>query len=318
MEYLGGVNLITSHFVIGCKECYIEDTKTHTNKILTLHNWLDYKDSDRGMKTYRVDRTQYISFPHIIELKDLAFILKDLISIYKKAFPYSEKSDFISHVLSHTIYELNEFISWNFTWLAYPPNEKNYQFYYHYDFSFKEFIDIAIPSNHTIENYKQYFKKVIQLINDLEFDENDKIQNNQQNDLLPKQIETDKIEVINSPDTTNEENDLILSTIEDWLYVLKENMSQGDYSVLVSALQEYFKKGSFPQINKVIWITGKINKKLFGWHLNQIYRDLASGKLPKEYLVFAKDNISIFEDVYYDESDYFNCNLYKYFTTKIK
>ena len=37
---LKGVNLFTSHFVIGCKECNLGFTKTHTEQIDSLHKWL--------------------------------------------------------------------------------------------------------------------------------------------------------------------------------------------------------------------------------------------------------------------------------------
>ena len=126
-------------------------------------------------------------------------------------------------------------------------------------------------------------------------------------------IKTDKPE--NEPE---EENNILQSTIEDWIFVFKENMSTPDYNILVGALLQYFEKGTFPKIDKEIRINGRVNKKLFGWSLNRIYRSLADGNLPKEYLVFAKDNISLFSDVEYNDEDFFNCNLYKYFTTKTK
>jgi hypothetical protein len=115
---------------------------------------------------------------------------------------------------------------------------------------------------------------------------------------------------------TQTENNVLVSTIEDWLFEFKEKMNEADYNILVSALQAYFENGTFPKIKKIK--VGKVNKKLFGWALNQIYRAEKSDNLPKEYLLFAKENISLFTDVAFDEADILNSNLYKYFTTKTK
>lgn len=113
------------------------------------------------------------------------------------------------------------------------------------------------------------------------------------------------------------ENNLMLSTIEDWLFEFKEKMSEPDYNKLISALTQYFETGTFPAIDKQIKVSG-VNIKLFGWHLNRIYQTIGKGKLSKDYLLFAKQNISLFTDVSFDENDILKSNLYKYFTTKTK
>lgn len=105
------------------------------------------------------------------------------------------------------------------------------------------------------------------------------------------------------------ENDYLASTIEDYLHPFRGLLSDYDYTALLTALKKYFADGDFPELKKKIKITGKVNKKAFGWELNLLYRSQKDDKLPREYLQFAKDNISIFEDVD-------NKNLYKYFTTK--
>lgn len=111
------------------------------------------------------------------------------------------------------------------------------------------------------------------------------------------------------------ENNFTLSTIEDWLFEFKDKMTKTDYQTLVSALSHYFDNGSFPIISKPIQINGRINKKLFGWALNRIFE--AKGKsVEKELLQFAKQNISLFIDVNFDENNIRKSNLYKYFTTK--
>ena len=113
------------------------------------------------------------------------------------------------------------------------------------------------------------------------------------------------------------ENNFTLSTIEDWLFEFKEKMSVKDYKNLSSALLEYFETGKFPKLLNTIQINGRINKKLFGWALNRIFEAKGKG-IEKELLKFAKDNISLFKDVQFDENNILNCNLYKYFTTKTK
>jgi hypothetical protein len=111
------------------------------------------------------------------------------------------------------------------------------------------------------------------------------------------------------------ENDFTLSTIEDWLFEFKGLMSEMDYKVLVSALIYYFENETFPVTQKVIQVNGKPNIKLFGWALNRIFESKGIG-VKKELLIFAKENISLFSEVQFDETNIFKSNLYKYFTTR--
>jgi hypothetical protein len=113
------------------------------------------------------------------------------------------------------------------------------------------------------------------------------------------------------------ENDFTLSTIEDWLFEFKEKMEETDYQTLVSALKQYFDIGTFPTLTKPIQINGRPNIKLFGWALNRIFEAKGKG-IEKELLQFAKQNISLFTDVPFDETNIFKSNLYKYFTTRTK
>jgi hypothetical protein len=129
--------------------------------------------------------------------------------------------------------------------------------------------------------------------------------------LPPQQTET------KTEQEQQTENDFTLSTIEDWLFPFKEKMNENDYQTLVSALKQYFDIGTFPTLSKPIQINGRINKKLFGWSLNRIFEAKGKG-IEKELLQFAKQNISLFNDVQFDETNILNSNLYKYFTTKTK
>lgn len=114
-----------------------------------------------------------------------------------------------------------------------------------------------------------------------------------------------------------QENDYTLETIEDYLFQFREFMSEPDYNTLSNALYDYFKTGIFPKISKQIQTKGKLNMKRLGWALNELFAANNKG-IEKELLLFAKQNISLFKDVPFDENDILNCNLYKYFTTKTK
>jgi hypothetical protein len=131
-----------------------------------------------------------------------------------------------------------------------------------------------------------------------------------------KALQSDQAEVKTNQGQQSE-NDFILSTIEDWLFEFKEKMNEIDYQILVTALTTYFDTGSFPKLSKPIQINGRPNKKLFGWALNRIFEAKGKG-IEKELLIFAKQNISLFRDVQFDENNILKSNLYKYFTTKIK
>lgn len=115
------------------------------------------------------------------------------------------------------------------------------------------------------------------------------------------------------------EKHLKLDIIEKWLFPFKEEsiLTNENYNNLVSALKHYFDNGEFPLLNNKIEVK-KVNIKRFGWSLNQIFRAEKNNneKLPIEYLRFAKENITIFKDASFNESNYLKSNLYKYFTTK--
>ncbi len=109
----------------------------------------------------------------------------------------------------------------------------------------------------------------------------------------------------------------LIATIDDYLLKFKENknINDTDYQILTDALKQYFEKGTFPILNKVIKVTG-LNKKKLGWALKELYSFRKSGNLSVEYLRFAKHYISTFKDTAFDENNYLKSNLYKYFTTK--
>lgn len=170
MEYLGGRNLFTSHFIMGCREVNREFTKTETLEIEALHKWLDFKDNDWGMDKYRTNRTQYIDFLEIIELETFKEITEGLYKSYCNEFPYSTKKDFIKHVFDYTIFDLECFLKLDVHWLGEAPNENNYSFYTVYSHDDREFLDFAINSKFEIVHYKQYYKAVLEYLKSFESD----------------------------------------------------------------------------------------------------------------------------------------------------
>ena len=82
-------------------------------------------------------------------------------------------------------------------------------------------------------------------------------------------------------------NDFTLETIEDYLFQFRQFMSEPDYNILSNALYQYFKTGLFPKISKQIQTKGKLNKKRFGWALNELFAAKSKG-IEKELLLFAK------------------------------
>ncbi|WP_158981132.1 MULTISPECIES: hypothetical protein [unclassified Flavobacterium] len=107
-------------------------------------------------------------------------------------------------------------------------------------------------------------------------------------------------------------NDIILEKLEDVL----SNVNTTQYGLLVDMLNKYFQNDrvSF-KVNKIN--LGRINKKKVGWALKEIYTTITNEGLTYEYLAFLKENVLLFKDVELNKDDFFYCNLYKYFTTKV-
>jgi hypothetical protein len=171
---LGNINLFTSHFIMGCVEAIDERTKTKTDEIISLHNWLNFKDNEPHMERYCSKRTQYVCFLRIIPLDDFRGILFDLSRFYKRQYPFSTKPDFIKNIFETTIFEIRELIKWidenKITWLSEPPNESKYSFYTVFSSIDSEFFDFAILSNFDIQYYKQYYSRILEMIDSIEYE----------------------------------------------------------------------------------------------------------------------------------------------------
>lgn len=102
--------------------------------------------------------------------------------------------------------------------------------------------------------------------------------------------------------------------VEDFLEDFKEDINGDGYKQLFNAMVEYFVNGAFPILENKINFK-KINKKRVGWALRTLYKSEKNDSLSYDYLLFAKENINLFEKVDLNRENFKTCNLYKYFTT---
>ena len=114
------------------------------------------------------------------------------------------------------------------------------------------------------------------------------------------------------------ENNLILSTIEDFLEPFKDDgtIVNDSYDSIVNALFQYIKTGKFPSDIEAIKV-GKTNRKRLGWAINRLLKGEGIG-IEYELLQFAKQYISIYSKYELDETGFRKGTLYKNFTTKTK
>lgn len=203
MDILGNLNLFSNHFVIGCCESSLLHTKTLTNEIISFHKWNDFIRTDYAMDKF-IDRVQYIDYPHIISLDNVKQIKIDLYNIYIKSYPYSSYEDFIKSVFEYTIYDLKNFIDFDFTWTGTPPNINDYEYFYFFERGTNEFLFYGLLSEFDDKHYKQYYKRVIDILEtpiDIDLSENqindiDKTQIINKKFIYPQFNETPFIDVI--------------------------------------------------------------------------------------------------------------------------
>lgn len=136
-------------------------------------------------------------------------------------------------------------------------------------------------------------------------------------DWLKEYDETTALAPVHEVEEVEEsENNVLHSTIEDWLHPFKEEriLVGAHYDTLVHSLIEYTENKKFPENIEPIKV-GKVNVKRFGWAINEILRS-ENISIDMEVLRFAKKYISIYADVEINEVNFRKGNLYKYFTTK--
>lgn len=111
-----------------------------------------------------------------------------------------------------------------------------------------------------------------------------------------------------------EQNNLLNSTIEDYLEEFKDKINGNGYDILVNALNEYFTNGKFPVLEGKIKFK-KINRRRVGWALKELYKSEKIDNLDIEYFRFAQENINLFEKEIIDIKDFNKSKFYKAFTT---
>ncbi len=165
---LGYDNLFTSEFDMGCD---LPNSK-ELEYIETLNKWLHFKENDFWMEKYRPENTLFIAFLHIIDLETFKEILHDLILIYKKSYPFGEKSDFIEHTFRYTLRFLEKFINihyFDFSYYRRRHGIRNDIYFYRNHLAIYEIEDYILEQSKDIRWYQQYYKKIIGLINNLDF-----------------------------------------------------------------------------------------------------------------------------------------------------
>lgn len=136
------------------------------------------------------------------------------------------------------------------------------------------------------------------------------------NDLpIAESIFEEKIIHFDSQENVDkEQNNVLKSTIEDYLEEFKTEINGDGYTVLIDALFEYFSNGIFPVLTSKINFK-RINKKRVGWSLKQLYRSEKTSNLEIEYFRFAQENINIFKDEIIVAENFNKSKFYKAFTT---
>lgn len=109
-------------------------------------------------------------------------------------------------------------------------------------------------------------------------------------------------------------NNVLKSTIEDYLEEFKPYVNGAGYDVLINALFEYFSNGNFPDLKSKINFK-RINKKRLGWALKELHKSEKTGNLDIEYFRFAQENINLFEKEVIAKENFNKSNFYKAFTS---
>lgn len=137
-----------------------------------LQNWLKFKELNLDRSNYSLERTQSIIFFHLIELPIVENKFIELVVTYSQLYPYGGKDDFISATLGYTTLVLNKFIAINniyFNPYPTPPHIKK-DVYSCDEFHKGKIVDFVVEPGTDLNFYKQYYKKIIAVINNLDVD----------------------------------------------------------------------------------------------------------------------------------------------------
>ena len=169
------------------------------------------------------------------------------------------------------------------------------------------------------------FSKAYSIVSNLGFDQYIFSYNKKITFLTERKTKLDSIDLtaekpileniaIKEENLSPEENDILKSTIDDYLDEFRIEINGNGYEVLTNALFEYFSSGSFPVLASKINFK-RINKKRVGWALKDLYKSEKTNNLEIEYFRFAKDNINLFADEIIIEEGFKKSKFYKMFTT---
>lgn len=163
MDQLNNFNLLHSNIVVGM---HANINKT-LDIIESFNIWNNHKKLDLGFQDYIERNIIYTGYLKKIDLFILKEVFNDLASIYKRSFPHSNKQDFINYTFGYTLFDLEQFYSREFRFLGSPKLDSPIDYYYCYDHTTGEVVEFALAENQKILEYKQYYKKVINLIQEV-------------------------------------------------------------------------------------------------------------------------------------------------------
>lgn len=168
MELLGNYDLFQSVIIIGSH--YHNNPNIEINKVFS--KWIKFKEEDPFMLEMNKSQTQYVAAISIIKLDLFKSILNDLKEIYRRDYEYADEQDFINDMFGFSLHKMEEFLNQEFRFLPTPPEiTRDYSFYTYFHPNDRLYRDLIIPSNNSINQIKQYFKKISHIIKAVTFEE---------------------------------------------------------------------------------------------------------------------------------------------------
>lgn len=156
---MGYDNLLFDQFIFGAT---LNNTKILKSEVVNV--WFEHTQSqyERAMfKAY--NNIDFVSFLNIIDLETINDFIVELWKVYKTKYTYSSKEDYIKSFWQFTIYEIEDFLKETYYVSGY--NYKGFQLWFCNDKT-----DISnnlwyfLDEDKDPDYYKQYFKKVIELL----------------------------------------------------------------------------------------------------------------------------------------------------------
>lgn len=270
MELIGNRNLLGSSFVIGTQFPKVSTLEC----VERIQQWLRYKkESDLGMSKNGIFSTHSVTILHHVPLDKLQAALNDLIRLYKRSYPYSNKQDFINDVLGQTIADvklLYKHFGSRLIWYNVPESPEHSYAYYYLDLELNECYDYLIEPEHDIDFYKHYYRSVLKLFKKFKFKEVTQDTNNVTLTIEPNQSHT------TSKQHQAVRPQLNSAVLEDLLPLLHDFFDPSEHQVLRETLTTFetpktkllFKSNgnkltdTFKQLKNADFITGWTKEQL--------------------------------------------------------